>query len=277
MATSLRIVAETSRWPRPVRTAGLASVPISILIPIFAGTLAAGCGLRLDILEPAPDGGVSQDAAGHDAPVQDAPSSCVEGISASSGRCEITSLACGIASGCPASWGEAQLPSSCSDSASIVLAGCGGAVSWTSYHEFTVLSCYYDPTSGKLQGFHQEADHLAFCGNSVSSRFVGDVPANCASDGGVYTGGFSCTGADAGLDQPIPCGNTTCAPGQYCRAINNAPAATCDPSAGASGGACVDIPTGCAGVATCDCIAALSPGCACCVPRGGGVLSCSAQ
>jgi len=236
---------------------------------VLMGMLSAGgCGLRLDILEPAPDGGV-----GHDAPVQDASSSCVEAISASSGRCELTSLGCGIASGCPASWTEAQ--SSCSDGASIVLAACGGANSWTSYHEFTVLACYYDSTSGRLQGFHEEADHLAFCGASVSSRYVGDVPANCASDGGVYTGGFSCTGPDAGLDQPIPCGNTTCRAGQYCRANNNSAGATCDPSAGSSGGSCADIPTGCGGVATCDCITAQNPRCACCVPRGGGVFSCN--
>jgi len=247
-----------ARW-RPVVQAGLA-----ILLT------TGGCGLRLDVIEPAPDGG-----PGHDAAV-DASSSCAERVSPSSGRCEVPSIACGIATGCPASWADAQQPSSCTGNGAVGLAQCAGANSWTIFHEFSVLACYYDPTTGKLQGFHEEADHLAFCGDSTSARWVGNVPSNCASDGGAYSGGFSCTPVDAGLDEPVPCGNTICPIGQYCRAKNDSSSsATCDPSAGFSGGTCVPIPPGCAQTATCDCLAALSPGCACCAPRGGGVISCS--
>jgi len=241
----------------------------SLVAGIGAG---GGCGLRLDILEPAPDGGPGRDAVTDT--TSDATSPCSEQTSPASGRCEVRSFDCGITSGCPTSWTEAQLPSSCSSGASVVLAGCGGAFSWTSYHEFSVLACYYDAANGALQGFHEEADHLAFCDSSSSSRFVGNVPANCASDGGVYTGGFSCAG-DGGLDQPVPCGNTTCAPGQYCRLPNDNLGSACDPTAIDGVGACTPIPTSCGGVATCDCLAGIQPGCGCCVPRGGGVFSCS--
>jgi len=261
MATSGRTGTKANKWSALARLAGRASV--------VAGIMAAGgCGLRLDILEPAPDGG----GAGHDAAGDSSTGGCDERASAASGRCEVPSLTCGIASGCPATWAEARLPSSCSDNASIVLAECGGANSWTSYHEFTVLSCYYAPASGALQGFHQEADHLAFCGNSSSSRYVGNVPASCGSDGGVYTDGFSCTG-DGGLDQPVPCGGVICAPRQYCR-IAASSDQTCQPTNGDTSGVCTPIPTGCGGVATCDCLAAAPPGCSCCVPEGAGVFSC---
>jgi len=264
MASPVRETTKTRRWSQLVRTAGLAGI-------VATGTLTGGCGLRLDILEPAPDGGPGRDAI---TDTSDASPSCAEGISPASGRCEVPSLACGITSGCPASWTEAQQPSSCTNNGSVVLGGCGGADTWTSYHEFTVLSCYYDATSGKLQGFHEEADHLAFCGNGSSSRFVGNVPASCASDGGVYTGGFSCTG-DGGLDQPVPCGGTTCAPGQYCRVARKNSDAGCGSSATDGSGVCVPIPTGCGGVATCDCLAGILPGCGCCVPQGAGIFSCS--
>ena len=258
IASSLANLKKQRRSPVS-RTAGLFSVLAGILV-------TPGCGLKIDVIEPAPDGGPGLDAT------VDA-TSCAERISATGGRCEVPSLTCDAASGCPASWTEAQLASSCKNDASIVLATCGGAASWTSYHEFTVLACYYDPTSGRLKGFHEEADHLAYCGGSTSSRYVGDVPANCASDGGVYTAGFSCTG-DGGLDQPVPCGNTTCAPGQFCRVPGPTPG-TCSPPADSSGGACVAIPSTCAGVATCDCLAHALPACACCAPGGGGVFGCS--
>lgn len=250
---------KANRWSRLLGWTGVAGV--------VAGMLGAGgCGLRLDILEPAPDGG-----AGHDAARDSSADGCAERAS-TAGRCEIPSLSCGITSGCPATWAEARLPSSCADNASIVLAECGGANGWTSYHEFTVLSCYYDPASGALQGFHQEADHLTFCGNSSSSRYVGNVPASCGSDGGVYTDGFSCSG-DGGLEQPVPCGGVTCAPGQYCR-IGGSFDQSCKPTNGDGAGACAPIPVGCGGVATCDCLSALAPGCSCCVPEGSGVFSC---
>jgi len=265
MASTARRMTTATRWSRSVRMAGLVTLAAGI-------GATGGCGLRLDILDPAPDGGRGKDAVTDSLP--DATPSCAEQVSPSSGRCEITSFTCGIASGCPATWAEAQQPSSCSNGASIVLAGCGGANSWTSYHEFAVLACYYDGTTGTLQGFHEEADHLAFCGNSASSRYVGNVPANCASDGGVYTGGFSCTGPDAGLDQPVPCGGTICAAKQYCRITTSSADGGCGPASGDSSGVCAPIPTGCGGVATCDCLAGLQPGCSCCVPEGGGVFSC---
>lgn len=248
-----------ARWSQVVLAAGMAVLLIT-----------GGCSLRLDVLDPAPDGG-----PGHDASV-DAPSSCGESVSATSGRCEVPSIDCGAASGCPTSWTAAQQPASCTGNGAVGLAQCADVNSWTIFHEFAVLACYYDPSSGRLQGFHEEADHLAFCGGSTSTRWVGAVPTNCASDGGAYTGGFSCTPVDGGLDEPIPCGSTICAPGQYCRASNNnSTSATCDPAAGFSGGTCVAIPVGCAQTATCDCLAALNPGCACCAPRGGGVISCN--
>ena len=226
-----------------------------------------GCGLRLDLFEGLGDAGPTP------------PPACVQQLDAATDRCVVASPTCALADPCPATFSLANSQSSCTGNSSINVGSCGGMNTWVRYREFSVLSCYYDASSGLLQGAHADADNVDFCGGKKSELWVGNVPANCSLDGGSgITGSFNCpTDVDGGaFRSPVPCGNQTCTSRQYCRASNaNDDAGTCDPAAGVKGGTCVDIPIACGGVLTCGCLAGSNTPCRCCFPRGGGTVSCS--
>jgi hypothetical protein len=226
----------------------------------------AGCGLRRELFEE-----LLHRDAGRDA------GDCVQRLEAGSGRCLLASPTCEIPDPCPATWDEANSQSSCTGTAEVKLGSCGEMNSWSRFRRFSVLTCYYDAASGKLQGVHVEADDVTFCDGQKNELWVGNAPTACSLDGSTgVTGAFTCpTGFDAGANwlDPVPCGNKTCGPRQYCRSSNLG--ATCDATAGTTQGVCTDMPTSCGLELTCGCLAGLDSSCSCCFPRGGGTISCS--
>jgi len=171
------------------------------MVALFTCGLAAGCGLRRDILEPPPVDGSVPTSDGRPFDAVDAQAGCTQTFVPGVG-CTEASLACIPAGVCPDSWAAAQTQTTCTGNGEITLDACGSVFRWI-HLERSYTWCYYDAATLALQGARLDTGSPVYCldpGDAGSSEIlIGTIPAGCETgDGGTVFSTSSCFDAGAG-------------------------------------------------------------------------------
>ncbi|HEY4185970.1 MAG TPA: hypothetical protein VGP07_12930 [Polyangia bacterium] len=185
MSTKLRT---TESRPSRLRT-----VTTCALVALGAGLVTTACGLRRELIEPPPvvgDGGI---------PGTDGGGACQWFTDPTVG-CSVANLACGMPDACPATWQQAKGPTSCpAAGTTLYIETCGGANRWTWVGTGeTLVNCYYDQTTGALQGIDAQNNAAVYCNGTSNQVVAGLVPTLCHDDAGQEIETITCSGAGTG-------------------------------------------------------------------------------
>jgi len=152
-------------WPLRRTTSRFAAVGLRSLVAV---TMVGGWG-----------GAPSCD--GESAPGDGGP--CTEIYQAT--RCQVARLSCAASDACPPSWALAQTTTVCGAAQNeIKIGACGAKNEWkVSYGSPPLfVTCFYDATSGALEGILSSSDANEYCDSRASDLIYGVVPATCSVD-----------------------------------------------------------------------------------------------